>query len=327
MKEYDSKSKSLNAQKIAYKKVELSSLNIDIKKIEAFRNEAINEIKKAAAVAIGMVAITTTVLDGAALAKGLKPVELKEEQTIAEDIKTMDLQVAYKAFCTSIITEIQNKKGFVPAADKEKLYKELANIANTTDKGNHDFLISSYGYLYGYESEEFKKIIENMHGYNFGETNPEKIKEDYEKHGGFNFMNEPINYNELFKFGIQYYQANFYSHNIKNFNLDYLKPIKNTEIDESISSVPSQRTVNSDLIEKAKEILADKETSDIKLYAFYMLHDESELNKLLDTMSYIEGKTYKTLAEYIQDRGFDDIPQWNSYVLSLQENMNNERGL
>ena len=316
--ENNSLQKSVNGSEVKFigNIIDLAKYPQAKEKIDRF----IKEAKKVIFAASSAFVITTSL--GASTEVNAKPAIEIENKKVFENLQDMVVKVNYKSFCLSIINEVQKEYALF-GKDENLLYDKLAEMANGTDKGAHDFLIGSYGFLYGYDSEKFKTIMDKMHGYNYGDDSKENVEALYKK-GGFDFNTKTIDFNELEKYCISYYNQNFYKNGIKDFKLGF---IKTNAPKMEIEKPQETRMVNVDLIEEAQEILANIDDGDIKLYEFYMIHDESDLNKLLDTMAYIENQEYKTLEEYIHYRGFNDVQQWQEHVMLLKDNKNKGRAM
>lgn len=83
---------------------------------------------------------------------------------------------------------------------------------------------------------------------------------------------------------------------------------------EEVHRVDNNRSYAIDYSDIAIEILKDENTREQKLYSYICSrYKETEINDLLQTLAFTEGKSYTNLSEYIIDRGFNSVDEWKDY--------------
>lgn len=96
---------------------------------------------------------------------------------------------------------------------------------------------------------------------------------------------------------------------------------------EEIYRVNSNQNYAIDYSDIAVEILKDENTREQKLYSYIVSRfKETEINELLQTLAFTEGKNYSSLNEYVIDRGFNSVDEWKNYCKDQILMNNNSNG-
>ena len=244
--------------------------------LEACKKIFKSEAKKAVIAAVTLTTAASTALGGLAYAKSSNDIGYKGEQTAIEEMQT---DINYNSYCVDMIRQLQDKKGINVYQQPEKLYKELAMLANNVAKLDHDSIIGAFAYLCVnnpseskiYNEEAFNNFVTLLGGYNYGEKDIEKIKEMNENTAGIDFTTDK-SINEIAIEG----EKLFVRMGSKKFSLDKLvytnfekNPLPKEDPLEIIRT-DEDRGLYPDLNEIAFEILNDKEYGDARLYQLYM---------------------------------------------------------
>ena len=291
MNSNDPKKKSIEGKIVKYYKINIEELveNEEQKnKYERFLEECIKifkeEFKKAVITGVAITTAASTLIGGLAYAKSSKDVGYKGNQTALEEMNT---DIHYNSYCMDMINQLQEKYSINIKEQPERLYTELARLANNVEKLDHDSIIGAFAYLCTnykdeiYNEEAYNKFVEILGGYNFGETDKDKIIKMNENTAGIDFTNDKsindiaIEGEELF---IRMGSKKFSLDRLVNTNF-YKNPLPKEEPLEVIRT-DSDRELYPNLNEMAFDILNDKEYGDAKLYELYM--QDKNLKQLRD---------------------------------------------
>ena len=165
-----------------------------------------------------------------------------------------------------------------------------------------------------------------MNGYHYGLTDHVKLKKLADKKEGFDFNTKHIDFEELEKFSLKYFDEHFHSKNIDKFDIKYVSNVEPTLLsigDAIVNSdemknigIPEESKMSStnnpgrleiirtdedrekffDLNELAQEIYYDKENGDIRLYELYK---EDRDIRMIDHISEDERTDFDRLIEIL----------------------------